>query len=242
MAVYFPSLKFLGVIRSSETVRQHRVLTTLIHGRAIHAALTTVSVITNLHRNLLPDGGDSGVIVDGDLVTDSLFLIAYLPAFELHILRRLELARRQLESATFLYGLLVHRAGAFTCVEVDVNHDIFPDSFYLGVLINSNLSTSSILIITNLPALKLLIRRSSKGIISQLISAAFLHGRRIHTPTATVSLIGNRHLDVLPDGLNSGVFLNSDFIACSVLSFAYLPGLELFVCRGGKTVIRNLVL
>ena len=161
----------MSVIRSSETVRQHRVLTALIHSCSSHAASTTVTIVGNVNLDFLPEGFHFGVLVNGDLFARSYLFPINFPGFKL-----------------------------------------------LGVI------------------------RSSEGAFKQGIFTALLQGLARHFTTAAIGAIGNFHLDVLPNGFYSGVFLYGDFSACSVLSITNLPGLELFVFRSGKSIIQNLVL
>ena len=234
----------MSVIRSSETVRQHRVLTTLIHGRAIHAALTTVSVIRNLHRNLLPDSFDNGILVSLDRGSRRNPLTINFPSIKLlSVIRGFESVRQHRVLTTLIHGFTSHGSATTISVITDLHLALLPDSFHYGVFSDRNLGTRSYLFAVYFPSLKFLGGiRSSESVIKQGIFTTLLQGLAHHFATATVRTIGNRHLDVLPDGLNSSVFLNDDFSACSVLSFAYLPGLELFVCRGSKSITQNLVL
>ena len=155
----------MSVIRSSETVRQHRVLTALIHSCSSHAASTTVTIVGNVNLDLLPEGFYFGVLVNGDLGAWRFFLTVDFPGFK-----------------------------------------------FLSII------------------------RSIEGAFKQGIFTALLHSRRIHTATATISFIGNRHLDVLPNGFYSGVFLNSDFFSCFVFGCTDLPGLKLFILWSRKSI------
>ena len=175
MAVYFPSLKFLGVIRSSETVRQHRVLTTLIHGRAIHAALTTVSVITNLHRNLLPNSLNNRIVSNSNLSTRRYFLAINQPSLKLlGVIRSSKGAFKQGICTALLHGRSCHITAAAVSIVSNGHLDVLPDSYHSGVFGDSYLIAFTILSVTDLPSLELLVGRSSKTISGKIVFSALV--------------------------------------------------------------------
>ena len=93
----------LLILRSLKPVVQDRVVTALVHGRTIHSAATTISVIRDSYLDRLPHGRDGRVLIHRDLTASSNRLAVNLPVIKLLILRSRKPIRKN-----FVRQALIH--------------------------------------------------------------------------------------------------------------------------------------